>query len=35
MTPVTYLAVRALKRGEGIDTYDRGVKYNPFRFKAA
>jgi uncharacterized integral membrane protein (TIGR00697 family) len=35
MTPATYLAVRALKRGEGIDTYDRGVRYNPFRFKAA
>ena len=35
MTPVTYLAVRALKRGEGTDAYDRGVKYNPFRFNAA
>jgi uncharacterized integral membrane protein (TIGR00697 family) len=30
MTPVTYAAVRALKKAEGIDTYDRGVKYNPF-----
>jgi uncharacterized integral membrane protein (TIGR00697 family) len=34
MTPVTYLAVRALKGGEGIDVYDRGVRYNPFRFSA-
>jgi uncharacterized integral membrane protein (TIGR00697 family) len=34
MTPVTYLAVQALKRGEGLDTYDRGIKYNPFRFNA-
>jgi uncharacterized integral membrane protein (TIGR00697 family) len=32
MTPVTYAAVRTLKRKEGIDTYDRGEKYNPFRF---
>jgi uncharacterized integral membrane protein (TIGR00697 family) len=35
MTPATYLAVRTLKRAEGIDTYDRGLKYNPFRFNAA
>jgi uncharacterized integral membrane protein (TIGR00697 family) len=34
MTPVTYLAVGALKRGEEIDVYDRGEKYNPFRFNA-
>jgi uncharacterized PurR-regulated membrane protein YhhQ (DUF165 family) len=34
MTPVTYGAVRALKRREGIDTYDRGLRYNPFRFNA-
>jgi uncharacterized integral membrane protein (TIGR00697 family) len=32
MTPVTYAAVRTLKRKEGIDVYDRGEKYNPFRF---
>jgi uncharacterized integral membrane protein (TIGR00697 family) len=30
MTPVTYGAIHLLKRAEGIDTYDRGVKYNPF-----
>jgi uncharacterized integral membrane protein (TIGR00697 family) len=30
MTPVTYLAVRALKRGEGVDVYDRGIRYSPF-----
>lgn len=30
MTPLTYGAVYALKKAEGIDTYDRGVKYNPF-----
>jgi uncharacterized integral membrane protein (TIGR00697 family) len=34
MTPVTYAAVRVLKRKEGIDTYDRGEKYNPFRLSA-
>jgi uncharacterized integral membrane protein (TIGR00697 family) len=34
MTPVTYAAVRTLKHKEGIDTYDRGEKYNPFRFSA-
>jgi hypothetical protein len=32
MTPVTYAAVRILKRKEGLDVYDRGEKYNPFRF---
>jgi uncharacterized integral membrane protein (TIGR00697 family) len=29
MTPVTYGAVYALKRGEGVDVYDVGVKYRP------
>ena len=28
-TPVTYLVVNTLKRIEGIDTYDRGVVFNP------
>jgi uncharacterized integral membrane protein (TIGR00697 family) len=28
LTPVTYIAVGAIKKGEGIDTYDDGVKYN-------
>jgi uncharacterized integral membrane protein (TIGR00697 family) len=30
MTPVTYIAVWKLKKAEGIDVYDTGVKYNPF-----
>jgi uncharacterized integral membrane protein (TIGR00697 family) len=30
MTPVTYGAVYDLKKAEGIDVYDRGVRYNPF-----
>jgi uncharacterized integral membrane protein (TIGR00697 family) len=29
MTPITYGAVHVLKKGEGIDVYDVGVKYNP------
>ncbi|GHV53403.1 transporter [Spirochaetia bacterium] len=33
MTPVTYLTVRKLKQKEGIDTFDREEKYNPFRFR--
>lgn len=32
ITPVTYLIVRKLKQFEGIDVYDRGVDYNPFKF---
>ncbi|MCR5287831.1 MAG: queuosine precursor transporter [Saccharofermentans sp.] len=27
-TPVTYLVVKAIKRIEGIDVYDEGIKYN-------
>lgn len=30
MTPVTYRVVRALKRGEGEDFFDRGTNFNPF-----
>jgi uncharacterized integral membrane protein (TIGR00697 family) len=30
-TPVTYRVVRALKRAEGVDWYDRGTDFNPFR----
>jgi uncharacterized integral membrane protein (TIGR00697 family) len=30
MTPITYGAVHLLKKAEGIDVYDRGVRYNPF-----
>jgi uncharacterized integral membrane protein (TIGR00697 family) len=29
-TPLTYLVVGWLKRAERIDTYDRGVRFNPF-----
>lgn len=31
-TPVTYLVVNALKRAEGIDTFDTHTNFNPFRF---
>jgi uncharacterized integral membrane protein (TIGR00697 family) len=30
LTPVTYLAVGFLKKAEGVDVYDEGVKYRPF-----
>ena len=30
-TPVTYWVVNSLKRAEGIDVYDEGVDFNPFR----
>ncbi|GHV86106.1 transporter [Spirochaetia bacterium] len=30
LTPATYLAVGTLKKAEGIDVYDRGVKYRLF-----
>ena len=30
MTPFTYAAVHFLKKGEQIDVYDTGAKYNPF-----
>jgi hypothetical protein len=32
LTPVTYRVVRAVKRREGMDTFDTGVAYNPFRW---
>jgi uncharacterized integral membrane protein (TIGR00697 family) len=31
MTPLTYLAVGALKRAEGEDYYDRDTNFNPFK----
>lgn len=31
--PLTAWAVRSLKRAEGIDTFDEGVNYNPFKIK--
>lgn len=30
-TPVTYLVAKQIKTYENLDTYDFGVKYNPFR----
>lgn len=30
LTPVTYAVVRWIKRREGIDVFDHGVKYSPF-----
>ncbi|MDR1318043.1 MAG: queuosine precursor transporter [Treponema sp.] len=30
MTPATYAAVHFLKKGEGLDVYDRGLRYSPF-----
>lgn len=32
-TPVTYAVVKLLKRRENIDTYDYGIRYNPFDLK--
>lgn len=31
-TPVTYAIVRFLKKKEEVDTYDRGISYNPFKY---
>jgi uncharacterized integral membrane protein (TIGR00697 family) len=33
-TPVTYVVVNFLKRREGIDTFDRGISFNPFRLES-
>ena len=30
-TPLTYWVVNSLKRAEGVDTFDEGVSFNPFR----
>lgn len=30
-TPITYLIVGFLKRSEGVDVYDKGTNFNPFR----
>ncbi|MDP3295848.1 MAG: queuosine precursor transporter [Nevskia sp.] len=32
-TPVTYWVVNALKRAEGVDTYDRDISFSPFSLK--
>jgi len=29
-TPITYFVVSKIKKAEGIDVYDNGVKYNLF-----
>ena len=29
--PVTSVIVKAVKRREGVDTYDKGISYNPFK----
>ena len=33
LTPITYFVVRKLKQAEGMDIYDRGIDYNPFRLR--
>ena len=33
LTPVTYPVVGALKRREGIDLFDEGTDFTPFRAK--
>ncbi|WP_045235307.1 queuosine precursor transporter [Deinococcus pimensis] len=33
LTPVTYAVVRFLKRAEGVDAFDRGTNFNPFRLR--
>jgi queuosine precursor transporter len=30
-TPVTYWVVNTLKRGEGVDVYDKGINFSPFK----
>ncbi|MFC1657663.1 queuosine precursor transporter [Candidatus Moduliflexota bacterium] len=32
-TPATYVAVNRLKKEEGIDTFDTGISYSPFRLR--
>lgn len=34
LTPVTYAVVNRLKRAEGVDVFDRGTDFSPFRLKA-
>ena len=33
MYPVTARVVNFLKRAEGVDFYDRGTNFNPFKIK--
>ena len=32
-TPLTYMIIRKIKKVEQLDTFDYGVKYNPFSLK--
>ena len=34
LTPVTYAVVNTMKRVEGVDIYDRGTDFNPFKTQA-
>ena len=34
LTPVTYLVVNGLKRAEGVDLFDEGTDFTPFRVRA-
>lgn len=34
LTPVTYLVVGSLKRAEGVDVFDEGTDFTPFRVRA-
>jgi uncharacterized PurR-regulated membrane protein YhhQ (DUF165 family) len=34
LTPVTYAVVGFLKKREGVDVYDSGTDFTPFRVKA-
>ncbi|PAX06556.1 queuosine precursor transporter [Sphingomonas lenta] len=34
LTPVTYAVVGSLKRAEGVDVFDRGTDFTPFRVRA-
>jgi uncharacterized integral membrane protein (TIGR00697 family) len=34
-TPLTYRVVNFLKKAEGVDHFDRGTDFNPFRLRAA
>jgi uncharacterized PurR-regulated membrane protein YhhQ (DUF165 family) len=32
ITPLTYVVVNFLKKREGLDVFDTGTRFNPFRF---
>lgn len=31
-TPITYIVIDRIKKHEGVDTYDRDISFNPFKF---